>query len=161
MTRLATEVHRPDFGLRLIIVWKCVKVALLVGVAIAAFVLVGSDLHALGLRAITWLGLDPAGHRVARVLGMLAGLTPGRVVAIGAGALGYAAVLALEAWGLHRRRAWAEWLTIIVTSSLIPVEIYELARHPSTGKVLTLIANIAIVIYLARHRILFLPPRPR
>ena len=161
MTRLSSEVHRVDFGLRVIILWKCVKVALLVAVAIAAFTLAGSDLHAAGVRVVTWLGLDPAGHRVARVLAMLAGMTPGRVAAIGAGALGYSVVLAVEAWGLHRRRAWAEWLTIIVTSSLVPFEIYELAAHPSIGKALTLLVNIAIVIYLLRHRILFFPPRRR
>jgi uncharacterized membrane protein (DUF2068 family) len=159
--KLSAEVHRPDFGLRVIIVWKIIKSALLVGLAISAFALVHSDLHALGTRVVTWLGIDPAGPRVGRFLVMLAGMTPKRVAAIGIGALLYAAVLGVEAWGLHRRRAWAEWLTIIVTSSLIPLEIYELARHPSTGKVLTLIANVAIVIYLGRHRFLFFPPRRR
>jgi uncharacterized membrane protein (DUF2068 family) len=77
------------------------------------------------------------------------------VVLIGAGALVYAGILALQAWGLHRRRMWAEWLTVIVTSSLIPIEIYELIRHATLAKAIALGVNIAIVMYLLRHRWLF------
>ncbi len=78
---------------------------------------------------------------------------------LGVAAFALAAVMLLEAWGLHRRRIWAEWLTVIVTGSLIPFEIHHLVVHPSLGKVLTLVANVAIVIYLLRHRWLFLPGR--
>jgi uncharacterized membrane protein (DUF2068 family) len=74
---------------------------------------------------------------------------------VGIGALAVAAVMIVEAWGLHRRRVWAEWLTVGVTSSLIPIEIYELAIGASLGKAATLVANVAIVIYLASHRGLF------
>jgi len=65
----------------------------------------------------------------------------------------------VEAWGLHRRRVWAEWLTVIVTSSFIPLEVYHLVEKPTFGKVATLIANVAILVYLLRHRWLFLPGR--
>jgi len=156
---LKDEVQRPDFGLRLIIVWKFVKAVVLVGLGITAFALVHSDIQALALRAVRWLGLDPAGHRVARALAMAAGLTPDRIAVIGVGAIIYACVMMLEGWGLHRRRTWAEWLTIILTSLLIPIEVYELARYPSLGKVLTLVVNVLIVIYLARHRFLFIRRR--
>jgi uncharacterized membrane protein (DUF2068 family) len=151
------EVHRPDFGLRLIIVWKCVKAAMMTALGIAALALVHSDLHALGADAVDWLGIDPARPSVERALAALTGLSPGRVAAIGGGALVYAAVLLIEAWGLHKRRTWAEWLTVILTSALIPVEIYELARHATLGKVIALIVNVAIVVYLLRHRWLFVP----
>jgi len=45
-------------------------------------------------------------------------------------------------------KRWAEWFTIIITSSLVPVEIYELYRHPTATKILVLIINVAVVIYL-------------
>ncbi|MCW5803147.1 MAG: DUF2127 domain-containing protein [Deltaproteobacteria bacterium] len=154
-----TEVARPDFGLRVIIVWKCVKAALVTAVGITALALMHDDLHELGVRAVAWLGIDPARPTVVKVLAALTGLTPGRIALIGTGALIYACVLALQAWGLHRRRVWAEWLTVIVTSSLIPIEIYELASHATLGKGLALVANLAIVVYLLRHRWLFVPGR--
>lgn len=42
----------------------------------------------------------------------------------------------------------AEWLTIIITSSLIPLEIYEIYLHFAVAKVALLVLNIGIVVYL-------------
>ena len=154
--RVVAEVKRPDFGLRLIIIWKALKATLLVAIAVTAFVFRNDDLHQMGVDLVEWLGIDPASPRVEHVLSRLTGVAPMR---IGAGALVYGAVLYVEAWGLHRRRAWAEWLTVILTASLIPLEIYYIATQPSLGKVVALIVNIAVVIYLMRHRWLFYPGR--
>ena len=156
--RVKDEIHRPDFGLRMIITWKVVKGCLLVLFAITAFLLVRSDLHAIGAHIVEWLGID-ASPRVEHFLTRLTGMTPGRIAGVGAGALAVGLLMFVEAWGLHRRRIWAEWLTVIVTGSLIPLEIYHLVVHGSVGKVLTLVANVAIVIYLLRHRWLFVPGR--
>jgi uncharacterized membrane protein (DUF2068 family) len=153
------EVKRPDFGVRIIIVWKVVKGCLLLIIGVTAFALIHSDLHQIGTDAVHWLGIDAARPHVEHFLSSLTGLTPTRIAEVGVGALVVSSVMFVEAWGLHRRRVWAEWLTVIVTASLIPVEIYELALHPSVGKVLTLIANVAIVVYLLRHRWLFVPGR--
>jgi uncharacterized membrane protein (DUF2068 family) len=153
--RLEAEVHRKDFWLRIIILLKFVKAALLISLSITAFALAHSDLRAYAFDLVSWLGIDPAGPRVGHFLAGISGLTPHRVQAIGAGAAVMACVMAIEGWGLHRRRIWAEWLTIIVTTSLVPIEVYELIAHASLGKVLALGANVLIVIYLLRHRNLF------
>lgn len=157
--KVEAELHRPDFGLRVIIVWKTVKGALLLAVGLTAILLRHSDIHALGVDLVEWLGIDPAGPRMTHWLDKLLSLDASTMVKIALGAFAVAIVMFVEAWGLHRRRTWAEWLTIIVTSSLIPLEIYHLATHPSLGKVLTLVANVAIVVYLSRHRWLFVPGR--
>jgi uncharacterized membrane protein (DUF2068 family) len=153
--KVREEVHRVDFGLRLIIVWKCIKATLMIALGVTALVLAQRDLQALALDVVTFLRIDPARPFVAKVLAKLTGLTSTHVVLIGVGALVYAGILALQAWGLHRRRMWAEWLTVIVTSSLIPIEIYEVIRHASLAKAIALGVNIAIVMYLLRHRWLF------
>ena len=150
-----TEVHRVDFGLRVIIVVKIIKATLLLALGIAAFALVHSDLARLAARLIAWCGIDAGRPTVQHVLVKLAGLSAKRISVIGAGLIVYASVNAVEAWGLHRRRTWAEWLTVIVTCSLIPLEIYELVTHPSPGKVIALVVNIVIVLYLLRHKWLF------
>jgi uncharacterized membrane protein (DUF2068 family) len=71
---------------------------------------------------------------------------------IGAAFIAYAAVFVVEGVGLLRRRRWAEWLTVIVTASFIPFEIYELARRPGVAKVIALALNVAIAAYLAWRR---------
>ena len=58
-----------------------------------------------------------------------------------------------EGVGLWLLKRWAEWLTVIITSSLVPIEVYEIYRHPSAINVGALLLNLAIVIYLI-YRIL-------
>jgi len=52
--------------------------------------------------------------------------------------------------GLFLRKRWAEWLTVVATTLLIPLELYELVRKPSALKGAGLIVNILIVLYLVR-----------
>jgi uncharacterized membrane protein (DUF2068 family) len=49
------------------------------------------------------------------------------------------------------RKRWAEWLTCIVTASLIPLEAWEFLNRPNLGKAAVVIANAAIVGYLVWH----------
>lgn len=53
--------------------------------------------------------------------------------------------------GLLLRKRWAEYFTIVTTAGLIPLELYELARHVSLAKIVVLMLNVAIVIYLIRR----------
>ena len=64
------------------------------------------------------------------------------------GGLFDAALFFTEGTGLWLRKRWAEWMTVILTSTLVPVEIYEIWRHPTWIKVLVLAINVGIVIYL-------------
>jgi uncharacterized membrane protein (DUF2068 family) len=155
------EVQRPDFGLRIIIVWKAIKAVFLFALGISAFAVVHEDLHALGEDLVAWLGVDAGRPTVAKGLAKLSGLTPDHVTWIGVGAIIYACIMAIEGWGLHRRYRWAEWLTVGMTASLIPLELYELIRDASLGKLIALGVNIAIILYLLRHRWLFRPSPAR
>jgi uncharacterized membrane protein (DUF2068 family) len=85
-----------------------------------------------------------------QLVGMLTKLGPSRFVAIGLIALGYAAIFATEGIGLWLRKHWAEWFTVIATGSLIPLELYEVARQFGWLKLGVLLGNIVIVVYLAR-----------
>ena len=46
------------------------------------------------------------------------------------------------------RRRWAEYLTIITTGGLLPLEVYEINKHITWIKIGVLLVNIAIVVYL-------------
>lgn len=67
----------------------------------------------------------------------------------------YTAVLVVEMVGLWWSRRWAEYLTLLETSVLVPFEIYELSVGFSYLKILTLLLNLAIVAYLLFHHRLF------
>ena len=69
--------------------------------------------------------------------------------------LAYAAVEGIEAVGLWYQRRWAEYLTFLVTASLLPLEVYELANRLSPLKILAFIINVAVVAYLLYAKRLF------
>jgi len=70
-------------------------------------------------------------------------------VAIGAGF--YSALFATEGIGLLMDKLWAEWLAVIATASLIPLEMIETMRRHSWARAVgmgTILVNVAIVVYL-------------
>ncbi|HWX98207.1 MAG TPA: DUF2127 domain-containing protein [Solirubrobacteraceae bacterium] len=74
---------------------------------------------------------------------------------LGAVLLVYAAIEGIEAVGLWYQRRWAEYLTFLVTASLLPLEIYEIATRTTVLKVLAFVINVAVVIYLLFAKRLF------
>jgi len=66
----------------------------------------------------------------------------------------YAAINAIEAVGLWGERRWAEYLTFIEVTLLLPLEIYELAVKISYLKIGALVINVAVMAYLLwAHRL--------
>ena len=60
----------------------------------------------------------------------------------------YAALFLTEGIGLWRDRRWAEYLTIVATGSLVPLEVFELARKVTAVRIGALVVNLLIVVYL-------------
>jgi uncharacterized membrane protein (DUF2068 family) len=135
-------------ALRIIGAFKLLKGLLLAAVALGALHLVHRDLAEAGLHFARRLHLDPEGHVVEPALRRLTGVDPWMLMRFSLGALAYAALLLTEGIGLLMAQRWAEYLTIVATASLIPLEVYELARHPNITRVTVLVVNLMIVIYL-------------
>jgi uncharacterized membrane protein (DUF2068 family) len=67
----------------------------------------------------------------------------------------YGLVEGIEGVGLWFQRRWAEYLTFVVTTSLLPLEIYEIANRATIFKVIAFVINVAVVVYLLRAKRLF------
>jgi uncharacterized membrane protein (DUF2068 family) len=79
----------------------------------------------------------------------------GTLTKIGLVVAAYAALEGAEAVGLWLSKRWAEYLTFIATTLLLPLEIYELTHKLSPLKILALVINVAVVIYLLLAKRLF------
>jgi uncharacterized membrane protein (DUF2068 family) len=77
------------------------------------------------------------------------------LTAAGFAVWGYAIVEGVEAVGLWYQQRWAEYLTFVVTTSFIPLEVYELIHKFTPFKILALVVNTAIVVYLLYAKRLF------
>jgi uncharacterized membrane protein (DUF2068 family) len=152
MTTLARPARVPRIDvLRTIALYKLVKVLLLLALAYGEVRLSDASLTA---KLVTWASARPLGleHKVVTwLLEWFSGLSASRVHALRMVTLAYAAVFTLEGIGLWMHKRWAEWLTTIITASLIPLEVWELFHAPNLGKAAVVVANVAIVIILVWH----------
>lgn len=74
---------------------------------------------------------------------------------VGAVVAGYAVLEGVEAIGLWLAKRWAEYLTFVATTVLLVPELYELWHKVSVLKIVTLVINLAVVLYLLFAKRLF------
>ena len=129
--------------------FKLVKALLLVVVGISAIKFLHKDLASTVIHWVQVLRVDPDNQHVHRILERIFRVTPRQLKELSVGTFLYAGVFATEGMGLLLRKRWAEYFTIIATGGLIPLEIYELARHFTLAKLMVLLVNALIVWYLA------------
>lgn len=132
----------------LIALFKLVKGILLVAVGVGALKLLHRDVADIVIQWINILRVDPDNRLVHGILTRALGVSPNQLKALSIGTFIYAALLLTEGTGLLLRKGWAEYFTIITTGGLIPLELYEIGKHFSAVKVIVLVVNVAIVVYL-------------
>jgi uncharacterized membrane protein (DUF2068 family) len=97
-----------------------------------------------------------SGHvGILHELDKLFSLRSGTLREVGIGLLAYGVLEGVEAVGLWYTKRWAEYLTFIATTVLLPFEIYELAHRVSALKIIGFIINVAVVVYLLFAKRLF------
>ena len=151
MEKVYSPNWRADLWLRVIALFKLVKATLLVAGGVAALgLLEPQTAHAMTHWA-TELAADRHSEVLDTLLSHLVDVDPQTLRLLSVGSLLYSALFYVEGIGLLYDKPWAEYLTIFTTAGLIPFELYELHRRITPIKVGVLIANVAIVLYLARR----------
>jgi uncharacterized membrane protein (DUF2068 family) len=130
------------------------------GVLILLFSANRADLRDVTLRVLSDLtgqttSATAHGHGLRHEIDLLFSLQSSRLHLFAAIALLYAAIEGIEAVGLWYAKRWAEYLTFIVTASLLPLEIYELAHRFTPFKIIAFVVNVAVVVYLLLAKRLF------
>lgn len=153
---------RDKFILRLIAVDRALHFVILVALAAAIFLFIRhqSQLRDSFYRVVADLqgGLrGPSGaHRgLVRELDRVFSLQSGSLRTVGIVVLGYGLLEGVEAVGLWLAKRWAEYLTFIATTLLLPLEVYEIIARQSVLKIITFLINLAVVLYLIWSKRLF------
>jgi len=132
----------------LIGVWKLFEAALLLILGIGALKLLHKDLVDVVTRFIVDIGRDPEGHFANLILDKVAMIDPHRLKQISMAVFAGAALHIVEGVGLVLRKVWAEYITLILTASFLPWEVIEIVRHLTWIRVVLLLVNLGVVIYL-------------
>ena len=97
------------------------------------------------------LRFNPESHLINFILDKAALVNDPLLRRIGFVAFCYAAVTTVEGVGLYLEKAWGEFLTLAITASFLPWEIFEIIRHHFTPfKAILLVINVLVFLYLLR-----------
>lgn len=135
----------------------------LLGVGVLAFAGNESSLRDAYYRVLTGLQggvaggpVQTSGHvGILHELDRLFSLRSGTLREVGLALVAYGVLEGIEAVGLWLTKRWAEYLTFVATTILLPLEVYEIAHRQSALKIIGFIINVAVVIYLLFAKRLF------
>ncbi|HTT70266.1 MAG TPA: DUF2127 domain-containing protein [Anaeromyxobacteraceae bacterium] len=143
---------RRDLGERLIVLYKALKALVEVLLAVGLVVLSASGGIG-GLREFAReLRLNLASRWSLALGQLIGGLLTGRGLhLVELGLLIDGAVSAFEGYSLWRGYSWGAWLVVLASALPIPLEAVAIVRHRRPLRVLLVLANLAVVVYLARR----------
>ena len=148
-------MQKHSLFLKIIIVEKLFLGVLFAALSFSMLTLLNKDMMVFTDQLLVYLNLDIEKDYVQDIVDLLTNIKGGTIVGISAGMFLLSSLNLMEAYGLHMRRRWAEWLTVIATSLFIPLELYEVIQQQTMVRIGALVINIAIVYYLAKHKELF------
>jgi uncharacterized membrane protein (DUF2068 family) len=162
---LRGKALRDKVVLRLIAIDRALHFTILVllGVAVLLFASHETSLRDAYYRILTDLQggvaggpVQNSGHvGILHELDKLFTLRSGTLRVVGIALLGYGLLEGVEAVGLWLTKRWAEYVTFIATTILLPLEIYEIVHGSSALKIIGFIINLAVVVYLLYAKRLF------
>lgn len=145
------EAGRPETSSKALIViavFKLLKASLLLIVAFELHHLLNGNAEAALTHLAREVRIDPQSRYIHAVISTATGLSPKRLQELRIGTFCYGALFMVEGLGLALRKRWAEYMTVISTTGLLPLEIYEVVHKPTPVKAVLLAGNALIVVYL-------------
>lgn len=128
--------------------YKFIQGLLLAVVATGFLKATNGDLQTTLYEWIKSLHVDADNHYVSALLQKVGFVDEQKVKHLSGFTIAYGVVFMIEGVGLILKQRWAEYLTLVITLSLVPIEIMEIVKHCSVAKVILLVVNLAIAVYL-------------
>jgi uncharacterized membrane protein (DUF2068 family) len=145
--------------LLLIAIYKFFHALLFFAIGMGAHRLLHKDIADMIEELARHLRFDPESRLVNFLLEKASLINDPALRRIGFVAYCYAAVTLVEGIGLYLEKAWGEFLTLAITASFLPWEIFEIFRRVTWIRVGLLTINVLVFLYLlrlvierARHR---------
>jgi uncharacterized membrane protein (DUF2068 family) len=134
----------------LIAAFKLAQAALFVAVGVGAMKLLHKDVGDELEKLANHLRFNPESRFVNFVLDKASLLDDRLLRRIGEVGFIYAALDLIEGTGLYLEKVWAEYLTLAITASFLPLEIFELLRRVTWVRSGLLLVNFLVFLYLLK-----------
>lgn len=98
---------------------------------------------------LTFLHISPDHHFAQVFLDWADTLTATKLWVVAGTAAVYSCLRFVEAYGLWKARAWAEWIALISGTLYLPFEIFKVVTRANIFHVGLLVVNLAVVFYMS------------
>jgi uncharacterized membrane protein (DUF2068 family) len=141
---------RRNRWLILIAAFKLSQAVLFIAIGVGALRLVGKDIGDMLTRLAEHLRFNTEPRLINFILEKSSLVTDHLLRRIGAVVFIYAGLDLIEGIGLYLEKAWAEYLTLAITASFLPWEIFEVLRRVTWIRCGLLTVNALVVFYLLK-----------
>jgi uncharacterized membrane protein (DUF2068 family) len=134
----------------LIAAFKLAQALLFVAIGVGALQLLHKDVGDLLARLADHLRFNPESKFINFILDRASLLDDRLLRRIGAVVFVYAGLDLIEGIGLYLEKVWAEYLTLAITASFLPLEVFEVFRRITPVRVSLLTVNALVFFYLLK-----------
>lgn len=152
MSSAAPAHEHPDArrrALHAIALFEAIKGGVALAAGLGLLGLLHYDVRRLALALLWRFHLDPEMHYPELLLHYADLLNAIDLRTMAPVAIAYITVRWLEAYGLWKEKAWAEWLAALSGALYIPLELAHLVHRPGLINAGVLLANIGVVGFMA------------
>jgi uncharacterized membrane protein (DUF2068 family) len=146
-SQLATPRHHNAWLLG-IAAFKVAQALLFLVIGVGAVRLLHRDVGDMLSQLADHLRFNPESRVINFVLDKAALIDDRLLRRIGEAGFIYSALDLTEGIGLYFEKAWAEYLTLVITASFLPWEVLELSRRVTVFRVGLLVINAVVFFYL-------------
>lgn len=150
MTSPMLKPRHRNRWLTLIAAFKLSQALLFIAVGVGALRLLHKDVGDLVSQLAEHLRFNPESRFVNFILDKSSLIDDRILRRIGAGVFIYAALDLIEGTGLYLEKVWAEYLTLAITASFLPWEIFEVMRRATWIRLALLVVNTLVFFYLLK-----------
>jgi uncharacterized membrane protein (DUF2068 family) len=148
-------IHDPSHikGVRAVATLELTKGIAVALAGLGVFTLRHKDIWGITESFLEFFHVNPYHHYVGIFINLIYRVSDMHLWKIALAAAVYVTLRFIESYGLWRMRPWAEWLAIASGCIYIPFEIEDIVRHPNYLRLLVIVINVAIVLYMMMLRL--------
>jgi len=144
------QAHQPHIKmLRAVASLELAKGLVVMAGVLGILLLVHKDPGDVADWCLAVLHISPDHHFAQVFLDWADSLTDQKLWVVAGVATVYCILRFVEAYGLWKARAWAEWIAMISGTLYLPFEIFKLITRPNLFHASLIIVNVAVVVYMA------------
>lgn len=149
------HVHDPAHikGVRTVATIEFIKGVVVVLAGLGLFSMRNRDIWGIAESFLEFFHVNPYHHYVGIFIDLVYKVSDVRMWKLATAASVYTILRFVEAYGLWYALPWAEWLAFASGTIYIPFEVIDLIHKPTWFRLLVLVVNLIIVLYMLYLRL--------